>query len=204
MIVGKGSKTMYTLLKKVYGIIDKGYDNTIIYVSEDYELMYQASFVSGKMKITKNKVTILEGAVEKNRFYELSKLPRNRFDLKPIGLEKVTENMEMALSILKNTFTGGYFVCELSACEHQLISKVTRLTERYINDSYMSMMRKFGECEVWHKGSCIILKKNELVEKEALNVEEEMCFYCETYKSVDENIQGKMQFDEYERLGGMA
>ena len=112
--------------------------------------------------------------------------------------------MKESLDSLIKRFSGGTFVCEISDDEHRLISKITRLTERYVNDSYLPMMNKFGDCEAWKKGSYITLMKNEFNEKEYVNIEEEMCFYCETYQSVDENIQGKMKFDEEMKFGGNA
>lgn len=204
MIVGKEFKSMFTFLTKVYGILNKGGDNTIIYMNDNTELMYQAFCISGKIKITKDNVSVLNEDIMKNKFYELSRLPRDRFKLKPIEQTAVTDEMRESLESLIKRFSGGTFVCEINDDEHRLISKITRLTERYINDSYLPMMNKFGDCEVWKKGSYITLMKNEFNEKEYMNIEEEMCFYCETYQSVDENIQGKMKFDEEVKFGGAA
>lgn len=204
MIISKEFKSMFTFLTKVYGILNKGGDNTIIYMNENAELMYQAFCISGKIKITKDNVSVLNEDIVKNKFYELSRLPRDRFELKAVDRSAVTDEMKEALESLTKRFSGGTFVCEISDDEHRLISKITRLTERYINDSYLSMMNKFSACEVWQHGSYITLMKNEFIEKEYVNIEEEMCFYCETYQSVDENIQGKMKFDEEVKFGGAA
>lgn len=204
MIVSKEFKSMFTFLTKMYGILNKGGDNTIIYMNENTELMYQAFCISGKIKFTKDNVSVLNEDIVKNRFYELSRLPRDRFNLKPVEQTAVTDEMKESLESLVKRFSGGKFVCEVGDDEHRLISKITRLTERYINDSYLPMMNKFESCEVWLHGSYITLMKHEFVEKEYVNIEEEMCFYCETYQSVDENIQGKMKFDEEVKFGGAA
>ena len=203
MIVGKEFKSMFQFLSKVYDILNKGGDNTILYVNDECELMYQAFCISGKIKILKDNETALQDELEKRMFYELSRLPRDRFKLKPIPRTNETDDMKEALEKLKSRFASqSTFVCELVALEHHLISKITRLCERYISDTYLSTIKKFGACEVSAAGSYIILAKNEFFKDEMLNAEEYMCLYCETYKSIDENVQGKLRFEEEQRYGG--
>lgn len=203
MIVGKEFKSMFQFLSKVYDILNKGGDNTILYVNDECELMYQAFCVSGKIRITKDNETMLQDELEKRMFYELSRLPRDRFKLKPVSRQDETDDMKEALEKLKSRFASpSTFVCELAAIEHHLMSRVTRLCERYISDSYLGAIKKFGACEVSTAGSYITLAKNEFFKDEMLNAEEYMCLYCETYKSVDETVQGKLRFEEEQKYGG--
>lgn len=206
MIVGKEFKSMFQFLSKVYDILNKGGDETILYVNEECELMYQAFCISGKIKIMKDNETALQDELEKRMFYELSRLPRDRFKLKPIMRKNETDDMKEALEKLESRFANKSFsfVCELAAIEHHLISRVTRLCERYISDSYLGMIKKFGACEVSTAGSYIILAKNEFFKDEMLNAEEYMCLYCETYKSIDETVQGKLRFEEEQKYAGEA
>lgn len=198
MIVGKEFKSMYKFLTKVYEILNKGGNNAILYTNSENELMYQAFCISGKIKITRDQENMLNDDLKKYRFYELSKLPRERFKLKEIELEN--DEMKEEKQTLLNRFEITYdFVCELKGDEERQISKLTRLCERYINDSYSKMIKNFGACEVSATGQYIMFEKNEYFKDEMMNAEESMCLFCETYRSVDENIQGKLKFEEQER-----
>lgn len=200
MIVGKEFKSMYIFLKKVYGILNKGGDDAILYANANGELMYKSFCVSGKIKIVREEQNLLKDELKQNCFYELSKLPRDRFKLKEIEDKKVTDDMRETLqTLIKKIRLSSDFVCEVSEDDDHLISKITRLCERYVSDTYIGMIKSFGTCEVSAKGPYITLEKNEYFKDERADAEETMCLYCETYKDIDENVQGKMKFEEQER-----
>ncbi len=196
MIIGKDFKSLYQFLKKVYDIFNKGNDNTILYCDEQCILRYAAVNLSGSIELKSKDVNVLIGTLESECFYELVKMPRDRFKLKPIIKKDITDEMVQQLNQLDNIFNNLEFVCDIYSEDGRVLSKLTRLSNRYISDSYIKLIHQFGRCGVFAHGLYIVLKKEEWFEKEEITTTEDIAFFCETFKSVDENIQAKMNYDK--------
>ncbi len=203
VVVGKEFKGLYAFLSKTYGIMNKGSSNAFIYFSKNNELMFQDFDVAGQIRMKKSGTDVLQESLKNNSFYELQKLPRDRFRLKEIEEKDVTEDMIKEKDKLIERFHGE-FVCEIESDEFRIMSKITRVAERYVRDSAISIIKKFGACDVYQNGMHLIFQKHEFIKDTPFETDEKMCIAAETYRQVDEYVQGKMKFEEEQRFGGEA
>ncbi|MEG0528255.1 MAG: hypothetical protein RR531_12145 [Longicatena sp.] len=132
-------------------------------------------------------------------FYDLSKLPQDRFRLKRLETPPVYMD-EMLETFRKYSEVSQTYKCDLSADEYKIASTLTRITRMYIPDRYIKIIGKFGECNVNTAGQTLVVSKNTYDEKMNVNVDNQIYFRCEDFASHDENIQGKMQFDMEDKL----
>lgn len=204
MIIEKETKSIYALLKKVYEILNKGGEHTALYVNEELEIIYQANGISGKIKATRDGYTVFQGSLEKERFYELSKLPRDMFKLKVIEYADVTQPMKETLESLQSRFSENEFINSMGDEEHCLLSRITRTTKMYISDSFLPFIKKFGGCSVWKKGAYVILSRSFFPQGEYMQIDEIICFSCETYGDADKRTQEKIMHEEEQKYAGEA
>lgn len=177
------SRELFNYLKKIYNFFNKEKsNNSLIYLSKDKELCYIVGNIAGSIKITKQQTSVFE-KMEIEKFYELSMLPGSRFKLKVLK-ENIDEELISHRNTMIRALNEGKWKCNISYKNYATISSISRYVSRYINDSYVKIISKFGECDVYENDLGIILERA-TVENEKLDVIETMFFYCKTYEEVD-------------------
>lgn len=202
MIITKETKTLYNFLNKVFTYINNDSKESIVYVDESRRICYLTSTVAGSAIFTKQGEEQME-ELSKDMFYEIAKMPRNRIKLKEISAQDISEDMSKSLPQLKHIIDSKKsLACELDSYEYRIASKITRLAKRYISDSYVSIISKHLPCEVYVGGMYMSIERCEYDKDTNIQLDEQVCFLCEDFKTVDENVQGKLQFDFEEEMAG--
>lgn len=196
MIITKDFKTMYAFLKMVFEQMNKGSDQTFIYADADKTIEWGANGIGGIFETddSSGNSANFDDDFQPLSFYDLSKLPQDRFRLKKLETPP-TYMSEQLENFRKYTEIPQTYKCDLSEDEYRIASTLTRITKMYIPDRYIKIISKFGECNVNTAGQVLIVSKNTYDEKMDINVGNYIYFRCEDFASHDENIQGKMQFD---------
>lgn len=195
MKVTKEEKAMYKYLNMIKELFKNTTGEEIIFY-ENEKLYFGTWNINGSISIKQNETNVYNEL--KEGFYEISQTPKQNFKLKKvkdmyIGEETLDEKLIMKARVYK-AFSKGKYLCEITEEEKYILSKISSYTNKFIRDSYLSLMKKLKNFEVEEKESFITIICEEFLEKENLNVITEISFLCEKTKE-DDYVQEKMEVE---------
>lgn len=191
MIIEKEMKSAYDFIKRVYSIFSKVDEKwQLLYMADHGRLIYGIPNMSGSLTIQKNNLSIMEEWLDSMTFYELLKLPQGSYMIRAVY--DVSEDKKQRVEKINELLSSGERICDLSSVDKAKISKLTRISHKYISDSKLGIIQRFGDCEVFIGEHNLMLKRVLDDEKENAKVYERVLFDVE---SVEEHTQQQMNVD---------
>lgn len=199
LIVGKELKNIYEFLNRVYAIFNKApEDRTALFLTQKGRLIYSSPKYAGSLKIQQNNITILSEALDGSKYYAISRLPGDRYMLKALLMDDVSEQCRIDIDKAKGIVTRfNKKICDIESDEISIISKLSRLSNTYIGDHYFSSIAKFGKCEAYIGDRWIMLSKEFYDDKNYQTIFEKLVLPVLPYDEVEESVQ-EMMFNHEE------
>ena len=193
MLIPKEAKELYSFLQVAEKMMKSAAGEEVMFV-EGGKIFFGTWSISGSIEIKKdgkNQYTEL-----KDGFYSISRTPKQHYKLDKINAQNMNENTKIQNDSMQKRvhemLRAGRYMCKIAEGEAYVLAKLCNETEKFVRDSYLSAMRGMKDFEVEENQHCIKIIHEEYLEKEALQVVEELSFYCEKTRADDFN-QDKME-----------
>ena len=186
--ITKEDKVIYKFLNMASQVLKNDNGEAVVFVEKG--ILYFGTWnISGYLKLTQNSWIVHEDY--KDGFYEIFKTLKQDFNmnmLKAYDDEKLRELNQMKSRVLLSlSYNQSRYLCRIEEEESCAIAKISNETDKFLKDSYLGMIKCLKEIEVHENDYYILLKREQHLEKENMDVETVISLFCEKTKDLEFN-----------------
>lgn len=193
MKVTKEEKALYKFLNTLTTILKNDGGEDVIF-TRDGNIYFCTWFIAGYVDIKQNDKKVYDFMGEKT--YSILKDIKQNYILEEINEISLSEDKQKLIRGLRArayaSVSKGKYLCRIETAETHRIAKISHVTNKYLKDSYLGLMKNLKEFDVFENEEFITLENEEYIAKENTKVIKVFALFCDK-KLEDDFNQVKME-----------